>query len=514
MIMRFLATGRLAFSLLAFSLPLAAHIGSPDVFFEGEAGPYKLFVTIRPPQVVPGVAEIEIRSLSPDVRNVHIVPLRISPGSSGSDQLAPVPDLARPAKEDPQYYTGTLWLMATGSWKVRVDVTGDRGPASVSVPVPALSTRVLTMDRSDGLVLVPLGLLLFVGIVSIAGAGVRESTLAPGAEPTSARRRYSWIAMMGAAVLAAGVVWGGNAWWDSEAGWYRRYVFKPLQLVATVNGNQLKLDFDDPGWLNRRTDDLLPDHDHLMHLYVIRIPEMDRVWHLHPERGEDGTFLQSLPAMAAGRYALYGDIVHANGLGETATAEIQVPEIAGQALTGDDSGGAGPPIAKADYNRNVTPLSDGFQMVWDRESSPLRARQPYRFRFRLLDAAGQPASDMQLYMGMPGHAAFVSADRSVFAHVHPSGSVPMAALGLTQPANPHAGHMTMQAGLPAEVAFPYGFPKPGRYRIYVQVKRAGQVETGIFDANVEPSAGPQSASGAADSTRQVAARSKGATREN
>jgi hypothetical protein len=31
--------------------------GSPDVFFEGQAGPYKLLVTIRPPQVVPGVAE-------------------------------------------------------------------------------------------------------------------------------------------------------------------------------------------------------------------------------------------------------------------------------------------------------------------------------------------------------------------------------------------------------------------------------------------------------------------------
>ena len=44
------------------AVPLAAHVGSPDVFYEGEAGPYHLLVTIRPPQVIPGVAQIEIRS--------------------------------------------------------------------------------------------------------------------------------------------------------------------------------------------------------------------------------------------------------------------------------------------------------------------------------------------------------------------------------------------------------------------------------------------------------------------
>ena len=88
-------------------------------------------------------------------------------------------------------------------------------------------------------------------------------------------------------------------------------------------------------------------------------------------------------------------------------------------------------------------------------------------------------------MGMLGHAAFVSADRSVFAHVHPSGSVPMPALQLAQPDNPHAGHMMMELRAPAAVAFPYGFPKPGAYRIFVQMKRAGEVVTGIFDVKVE-----------------------------
>src|SRR5437899_1739182 len=49
---------RLSVLLIALALaPLCrAHVGSPDVFHEGSAGPYRLLVTIRPPQVVPGVA--------------------------------------------------------------------------------------------------------------------------------------------------------------------------------------------------------------------------------------------------------------------------------------------------------------------------------------------------------------------------------------------------------------------------------------------------------------------------
>ena len=39
--------------------------------------------------------------------------------------------------------------------------------------------------------------------------------------------------------------------------------------------------------------------------------------------------------------------------------------------------------------------------------------------------------------------------------------------------------------LPAEVSFPYGFPQAGDYRLFIQIKRHGLVETGIFDAHVQ-----------------------------
>ena len=471
----------LTLCLLAF--PLVAHVGSPDIFYEGEAGPYRLLVTIRPPQVIPGVAEVEIRSASADVREIRIAPLPIAGPAA---KLPPVPDLAKPSREDPQFFTGALWLMARGSWQVRVAVDGARGGGTLSVPVPAVSTRVLGMQTALAAILIPLVLLLCIGLVSIIGAAIGQAQVEPGIQPDPKRVRRARVAMAFSVILVVGVLWLGDQWWNSEAGIYQRYIFRPLQLQASVeNSSRLVLRLHDPGWLDRQADDLLPDHGHLMHLYCLRIPEMDLVWHLHPERTAPATFQQALPDMPPGRYALYGDIVHANGMPETATTEIDLPSIAGQPLTGDDAAGAGPPISKADYNRNVAPLSGGYRMVWERGSSPLRVRRPYEFRFRIEDPSGRAAEGMELYMGMQGHAAFLQQDRSVFAHVHPSGSVPMAALTLAANSNPHAGHFMMQSGVPARVSFPYGFPKPGAYRIVVQIKRAGRVETGVFDAQVE-----------------------------
>jgi hypothetical protein len=115
------------------------------------------------------------------------------------------------------------------------------------------------------------------------------------------------------------------------------------------------------------------------------------------------------------------------------------------------------------------------------------------------DANGKPVPDLDPYMGMAGHAEFIRSDFSVFAHVHPDGSIPMAAYNLAeatlsgdsssaQAQNENMPGMEMTKGsatsISSEVSFPYGFPKPGLYRIFVQVKRAGKIETGVFDANV------------------------------
>jgi hypothetical protein len=140
-------------------------------------------------------------------------------------------------------------------------------------------------------------------------------------------------------------------------------------------------------------------------------------------------------------------------------------------------------------------LSDGYTMVWKRPAA-LTAKAPEDFTFQLLDPQGQPAKDMALYMGMVGHAAFVKTDGTVFAHIHPSGTVAMAAMMMAQAQNDGSNSkgdrndmpgMDMSGSSPVSnaVSFPYGFPTSGNYRIFVQMKHGSVVETATFDASVQ-----------------------------
>jgi hypothetical protein len=486
----------LAALLLALTaLPAHAHVGSPDVYVEGSAGPYKLSVVVRPPLVIPGVAEIEVRSQTPGIDHIDITPI---PLTGEASKHPPTPDSMKKPSTDPQYFTGHLWIMATGSWQIRLSVLGSQGAGVFSVPVPATAMGIRRMQPGLGVLLAFLGALLLVGMVGIVGAAAREGQLAPGEKAPPARRTRAYVAMAVTFVILVAAVVLGNKWWGSEATDYAGNVYKPIQMQAQLQpGNILNLKLTAPeGSRQRQLNDFIPDHNHLMHLYLIRWPGMDVVFHLHPQPVAVGDFQLALPTTPAGNYRLYADVVHANGFPETMVSLVTVPFIAGRDLVGDDAEGttvALKPGGDAAQTSGSYRLPDGYTMVWNRPDV-LVAKAPYDFSFELLDGQGQPAKDTALYMGMPGHAAFVKTDGSVFAHIHPSGTASMAALMMAQAQNDQgspssssnemAGMNMGQEPVANVVAFPYGFPSDGTYRIFIQMKHGNVVETGVFDAEV------------------------------
>jgi hypothetical protein len=487
--------------LLVGAVSAWAHVGNPDVYAEGQAGPYKLFVVIRPPIVIPGVADIEVRAETPGIGTIRITPVPLT-GEAAAHP--PVPDTMKQPSNDKQFFTGHLWMMAIGSWQIRFAVSGAHGTGTLSVPVPATAMAIRKMTPGLGVLLTGLGVLLLVGLVGIVGAAAREAKLPAGDSVPSANRRNARVAMIVTfAVLVTGLFLG-NAWWKSEAAAYEGRVYKPLQMEAAVqNGNVLDLKLRDPGWLEqRRLDDFIPDHDHLMHLYMIRWPAMDIVFHLHPQPTATAEFQLPLPSVPAGTYRLYADVVHRSGFPETIVGTINIPAISGRPLSGDDAKGTAAAVAgtagsqrtvsgassATNPDAQISKLPDGYTMVW-RKPASLVARAPEDLEFELLDPQGKRPSDMGLYMGMLGHAAFVSTDGTTFAHVHPTGTVSMAAFMMAN--YPNEGDMSAMPGmnmemaaLPNIVGFPYGFPSAGTYRIFVQMKHGTTVETGVFDAAV------------------------------
>ena len=84
-------------------------------------------------------------------------------------------------------------------------------------------------------------------------------------------------------------------------------------------------------------------------------------------------------------------------------------------------------------------------------------------------------------------------DGSLFVHLHPAGSINLAAQtrfeqaeGDGRGAVAHPRHVLERNRAPHEVAFPFVFPDAGAYRVVMQVKTGDTVETAAFDVEVSP----------------------------
>jgi hypothetical protein len=474
--------------LLLAAAPAYAHVGATSVFLQGNAGPYAVYVTVAPPAVIPGQAQVSV--LCQDAAAASIsAQANVLAGSSARNMPEGQALVAGPAGS--HEFHGGVWIMTQGSWQVRLTVQGSKGSGTIAVPLAASPVRVMRMSKPFAALLIVLGVLLIAAVASIAAAAVRESALDPGAEPTAADARHGRLGALAATGAAAVLLIGGDLLWRQEIDRYTRNIYQPLEMTPALSGNRLKLRLRAPGIAAemlalRPLDDLVLDHNHLMHLYAVRWPAMDAVYHLHPAQVSAGEFELALPAMPAGDYRLFADIVHADGFPETAVAQIPLHLAQGAALTGDDAYGRLPAFPQSDPARIA--LADGYSYRFairspdgERVDAPV-ANRPVVLRFTLLDAAGKRPADMTDYMGMAGHLAILRQDGSVFAHIHPEGSAAMAAMMM---ANAAAGEtMTKGTENGNVAAFPFGFPKSGTYRLVIQMKHGATVETGAADLAV------------------------------
>jgi hypothetical protein len=479
---------------LSMAVLLAAHVGSPDVYWSGQAGPYPIDVVVRPPQVVPGIAEILVRAPDARVERVTVRPVYWRAGSRG----APSADEAKPLENAPGMYSGRLWLMAGGSYSVDVGVEGRAGRGIAVVPVAAVATGQLQLSGTLRILLIVLGALLIGGIVTAVYAAVGESQVPPGEAMPPMRRRRARVAASIAAGIVALLVLGGAQWWNTEARAYASTLYTPLRthLVVRDSGGAatITLSVVDTSFREGRVSALMPDHGKIAHLFLARVDTDGVFAHLHPEQVEFGTLRGPLPPLPAGRYRVFADVVHETGFQRTLVDSLTLtaPLAASSAhLDRDDAWFTGPLTSVS----SAAPLGDQITLAWAGDSQPVVGRTGV-LRFALRQPSDEPVT-VDPYLGMTGHAVVMREDGKVYVHLHPSGTSAMASSlaftlrdrGDTTPGGRlrlGTGEMGMTSSQPLrEISFPYAFPSAGRYRVWVQLRIRDSVRTAGFAVAVK-----------------------------
>jgi hypothetical protein len=378
--------------------------------------------------------------------------------------------------------------MREGEHAVEIEVSGSAGVGRAVVPVASVATRTLPMRASLLALILAFAALLVAGGLAIVFAAASESTLPPGEIPGASRRRAAVVATCIAGAVLLLLLAGENAWLRKSHEESVRNLFKPYRASTSVaagpDGRVLRLSIDDPAWRSAGRRPLVPDHGKLVHLFAVREPGLDAFAHLHPAPVTDRAFDASFPDLPAGTYSIFADMTDETGFAQTVTAQARVPAVAAASKRilsdPDDSWLAGKPVPAVFTSSGPSDLGGGMTMTWERDADPVRSGREMSLAFAVRDASGGPVS-LEPYMGMGAHAVVLRDDGSVFIHLHPMGTVSMASMALLPDGRATMDHAAHAGG---RVSFPYAFPRPGPYRIWVQVKANGAVRTGVFDVLV------------------------------
>jgi hypothetical protein len=524
-----------------------SHIGSPGVSFEGKAGSYEIMVQINPPDVIPGTATVDIFTDGTSITSIWAKPEYWYAGDEGTpeaDELLPVKGEAGHYRG-----LIWLMDAGTSGIEIEIKGNSGNGKVLVPVMAVSTRQKSMDPSLGWTLFgLCALLVILMVTIISVSVSDGMAKPNEPIAGRLKQRKLIGAVvsSVTLLVILWGGKSWWDSWANDYRRFMYRSLKattsITENRLTFSVDTTRLSnLTF------TRNISYIIPDHGKLMHMFLVREGSMDVFAHLHPTRKDSVTFVSSLPRIPPGKYLVFADVTRFSGFAETIPDTFELNKPIDGALDSlqfgkDDTYFFTNPVTQTTPSpgnlQDVMicgkpgvrlPLADGSTITWEHDTAnPLRANTLYSLKFSVLDEDGNPAL-LQPYLGMGGHAVVMKDDGTVYIHLHPVGSYSIASQQtmLTRFENEkgpfdfdkrpksvafmdsvdriieHLESMTeearnkiLMAGMQHDqfdashpehsiVSFPYAFPAPGKYRIWVQMKRNGRVLNSAFDAMVE-----------------------------
>lgn len=198
-------------------------------------------------------------------------------------------------------------------------------------------------------------------------------------------------------------------------------------------------------------------HERKIH-FVIVTKDLGFFTHEHPDLAPDGAFKLRFTFPAGGDYHVFADVA---------------PHGAGSQILMQPLTVVGPPVPTASALRPAatTEPVGGVSAALKTETAPLVAGRMIPLTFSLRDAkTGAAITDLEPYLGAMAHLILIHQDGETFVHCHPDE---------TDPQNGHNGSLVILAR----------FPKPGLYKGWLQIQRAGAVLTIPFVVTAKPQGG-------------------------
>lgn len=202
--------------------------------------------------------------------------------------------------------------------------------------------------------------------------------------------------------------------------------------------------------------DFVEVHEKPYHLFVVS-QDLEHYDHVHPSQQADGSYVVDVTLPRPGFYKLYSDFLPLGGLPQVVTRSL---------ATAGFSGTLASQRARLVPDETLTRRTDGMRVTLTPPQDGLVAGRDETLQYHIVDdVTGAPIADLEPYLAAFGHTLVLSEDTIHYVHAHPVESLPDGRL-------PAAGgpNLTFKAML----------PKPGRYRLWTQLKRRGVVSTVSF----------------------------------